>query len=151
MNALETYLSDLYEIRSSGGAVKETSGYPALSVLLNEIGKTLKPRVRCVINLQNQGAGLPDGGLYSAEQYQKRGKNEPLEGQLPARGCIEVKAPHHAGRYNAFWYSLDLFLPIIKLGEADVWTPKDNRRWANLYRKVHIIIGSLFVPIGLAA
>lgn len=60
-------------------------------------------------------------------------------------------APHHAGRYNAFWYSLDLFLPIIKLGEADVWTPKDDRRWANLYRRVHIIIGSLFVPIGLAA
>lgn len=63
----------------------------------------------------------------------------------------EKDAPHHAGRYNAFWYSLDLFLPIIKLGEADVWTPNDNRRWANLYRKVHIIIGSLFVPIGLAA
>jgi hypothetical protein len=60
-------------------------------------------------------------------------------------------APHYAGRYHAFWYSLDLFLPIIKLGEADVWTPKDDRRWANLYRKVHIIIGSLFVPIGLAA
>jgi hypothetical protein len=60
-------------------------------------------------------------------------------------------APHYLGRYNAFWYSLDLFLPIIKLGEADVWTPKDDRRWANLYRKVHIIIGSLFVPIGLAA
>jgi hypothetical protein len=60
-------------------------------------------------------------------------------------------APHHTGRYNAFWYSLDLFLPIIKLGEAEVWTPKDDRRWANLYRKVHIIIGSLFVPIGLAA
>ena len=57
----------------------------------------------------------------------------------------------YKGRYNAFWYSLDLFLPIIKLGEADVWTPKDDRRWANLYRKVHIIIGSLFVPIGLAA
>jgi hypothetical protein len=63
----------------------------------------------------------------------------------------EKDAPHYVGRYNAFWYSLDLFLPIIKLGEADVWTPKDNRRWASLYRKVHIIIGSLFVPIGLAA
>ncbi len=60
-------------------------------------------------------------------------------------------AEHYEGRYNPIWYSLDLFLPIIKLGEADVWTPKDNRRWANRYRKVHIIIGSLFVPIGLAA
>lgn len=63
----------------------------------------------------------------------------------------EKDAPHRAGRYQAIWYSLDLFLPIIKLGEADAWTPKDNRRWARLYRKVHIIVGSLFVPIGLAA
>jgi hypothetical protein len=63
----------------------------------------------------------------------------------------DEKAVAHAPKYHAFWYSLDLFLPIIKLGEADVWTPKDDRRWANLYRKVHIIIGSLFVPIGLAA
>ena len=61
------------------------------------------------------------------------------------------RARQYVGRYHPFWYSLDLFLPIIKLGEADVWTPKDNRRWANLYKKVHIIIGSLFVPIGLAA
>jgi hypothetical protein len=60
-------------------------------------------------------------------------------------------AEDYEGRFNPIWYSLDLFLPIIKLGEADVWTPKDYRRWANFYRKVHIIIGSLFVPIGLAA
>lgn len=58
---------------------------------------------------------------------------------------------HYRGTYHAFWYSLDLFLPIIKLGEAETWTPKDNRRWAILYKKVHIVIGSLFVPIGLAA
>lgn len=58
---------------------------------------------------------------------------------------------YYAGKYRAFWYSLDLFLPIIKLGEADIWTPRDNRRWAILYKKIHIIIGSLFVPIGLAA
>jgi len=59
--------------------------------------------------------------------------------------------PSYAGKYRPLWYSLDLFLPIIKLGEADVWTPRDNRRWANLYKKIHIIVGSLFVPIGLAA
>jgi hypothetical protein len=63
----------------------------------------------------------------------------------------EKNAENYDGKYNPFWYSLDLFLPVIKLGEADVWTPKHYRRWANLYRKVHIIIGSLFVPIGLAA
>lgn len=96
MNALETYLEELYAIRSSGGAVKETSYYPALSNLLNEVGKTLKPRVRCIINIQNAGAGLPDGGLYAAEQFQKQAKGalrgELREGQLPARGAIEVKS-----------------------------------------------------------
>ena len=96
MNALETYLEEVYAIRSSGGAVKETSYYPALSNLLNEVGKTLKPRVRCIINIQNAGAGLPDGGLYSAEQFQKQAKDaqrdELPEGQLPARGAIEVKS-----------------------------------------------------------
>jgi len=63
----------------------------------------------------------------------------------------DEKAAAQSPTYQAFWYSLDLFLPIIKLGESEVWIPKHNRRWANLYRKVHIIIGSLFVPIGLAA
>lgn len=92
MNALENYLEELYAIRSSGGAVKETSYYPALSNLLNEVGKTLKPRVRCIINMQNAGAGLPDGGLHAAEQFQKQAKGELREGQLPARGAIEVKS-----------------------------------------------------------
>src|SRR5712671_6391681 len=92
MNALETYLEELHAIRSSGGAVKETSYYPALSNLLNEVGKTLKPRVRCIINIQNIGAGLPDGGLYAAEQFQKQAKGGLREGQLPSRGAIEVKS-----------------------------------------------------------
>jgi len=58
MIPLETYLKDLSEIRSSGAAVKETSYYGPLATLLNEIGKTLKPKVKCIINLQNVGAGL---------------------------------------------------------------------------------------------
>lgn len=38
-------------IRLSGAATPETSYYPALSNLLNEVGKasSLKPRVRCVL------------------------------------------------------------------------------------------------------
>src|SRR6266545_5852224 len=96
MNALETYLEEVYAIRSSGGAVKENSYYPALSNLLNEVGKTLKPRVRCIINIQNAGAGLPDGGLYAAEQFQKQAKGGLRgglrAGQLPARGAVEVKS-----------------------------------------------------------
>ncbi len=92
MNPLETYLENLFVIHSSGSGVKETSYYGTLENLFNEVGKTLKPRVRCIINIQNQGAGLPDGGLFTPDQFQKRAKGELIEGQLPSRGCIEVKS-----------------------------------------------------------
>ena len=62
MNLLQEYLNELHEIRSSGSAVKETSYYPAISNLLNGVGKALKPKVRCIINIKNRGAGIPDGG-----------------------------------------------------------------------------------------
>ena len=61
MTPLETYIRELHDIRSSGAAVKETSSYGPLASLFNEIGKSLKPKVKCIINLQNRGAGLPDG------------------------------------------------------------------------------------------
>lgn len=70
---IETYISELRDIRSSGAAVKETSYYSALSKLLNDIGQKLKPKVRCIINPRNQGAGLPDGGLFTSDQFQNAG------------------------------------------------------------------------------
>ncbi|MCX7424744.1 MAG: N-6 DNA methylase [Planctomycetia bacterium] len=88
---LEEYLSELSAIRATGAAVPETSYYPALSNLFNAIGGTLKPKVRCVINIKNQGAGIPDGGLFTADQFQRQGDGEPKPGQLPARGAIEAK------------------------------------------------------------
>ncbi len=91
MNLVETYIRDLKDIRSSGEAVKETSYYPSLSNLLNAIGKDLKPKVRCIIHLKNRGAGIPDGGLFSKDQFQKITDGEPLQGQKPSRGVIEVK------------------------------------------------------------
>lgn len=48
-NPLETYLRSLRDIRSTGSAVAETSYYPALAGLLDSIGATLKPKVRCVL------------------------------------------------------------------------------------------------------
>jgi hypothetical protein len=81
MHALETYLRDLSDIRSTGAAVKETSYYPPLANLLNTVGQTLKPRVRCVINLKNQGAGMPDGGLFT------------LEGVRPQVVCAYLRFP----------------------------------------------------------
>ena len=92
MNPLEAYLREMNEIRSSGSAVKETSYYPAISNLLNGIGKMLKPRVRCVINIKNRGAGIPDGGLFSSDQLQRRSAEELLDGSVPSRGVVEIKA-----------------------------------------------------------
>lgn len=89
---LETYLSELRDIRATGAGQPETSFYPALAGLLNEVGKTLKPKVRCIINLKNRGAGMPDGGLFTADQFRRGADTEPLEGQMPARGVIEAKA-----------------------------------------------------------
>ena len=47
MHPLETYLA---EIATLHGATKETSGYPALANLLNAVGHTLKPKVKCIIH-----------------------------------------------------------------------------------------------------
>ena len=86
--AVESYLSDLRRVRASGGATGERSYYPPLSNLLNAVGGTLKPRVFCVGELAEQGAGHPDFGLYAARQTQ-RGRLR--EGQTPERGVVEVK------------------------------------------------------------
>ncbi len=87
----ENYIRDLSDIRATGAAVKETSYYGALEKLLNEIGDSLKPKVRCVMQLKNQGAGMPDGGLFSARQF-KRKSDSPTEPENPERGVIEVKS-----------------------------------------------------------
>ncbi len=75
----------------------ETSFYPALSVLLNAVGQDLSPKVRCVINLRNRGGGIPDGGLFTADQFKRRpvaeSDSDPFGGLPPARGAIEAKAP----------------------------------------------------------
>jgi hypothetical protein len=88
---VEAYLTELRDIHRSGAGVKETSYYAALSNLVNEIGRKLKPRVRCIINLQNAGAGIPDGGFFTPDQFPRSSKEEPRAGQMPSRGALEVK------------------------------------------------------------
>ncbi len=94
MHPLETYLEELRAIHSSGAATKETSGYPSLANLLNAVGHTLKPKVRCIIHPKNSGAGIPDGGLFTPDQLKNRDEEESFSGQKPARGAIEVKSTH---------------------------------------------------------
>ena len=87
--AVETYLTDLQRVRASGGATGERSSYGPLATLLNAIGATLKPKMFCVGELADQGAGHPDFGLYAAKQVQK---GQPKQGQVPEGGVVEVKA-----------------------------------------------------------
>ncbi len=56
--------------------------------MLNAVGAALKPKVFCVGELADQGAGHPDFGLYAAKQVQR---GRPREGQTPERGVVEVK------------------------------------------------------------
>ena len=87
MQPVEAYLAELRDLRASGAAVPETSGYGSLTTLLTEVGGKLKPKVRCLINLQNAGAGIPDGGLFTASQFPKGGGELLALRPCP---CLEV-------------------------------------------------------------
>jgi uncharacterized protein YjbI with pentapeptide repeats len=54
-------------------------------------------------------------------------------------------------RYNRFWYSLGLFLPVVNLKTSEVWGPKKQCRFLRNYLRVHILLGWILVPIFLAA
>jgi hypothetical protein len=84
------YFNDLHQ--SLGVGVPETSGYPALRNLLNAVGDTIKPKISAVIHPTNQGAGIPDGGLFSAKELKKYGPDSLSFAKLkPERGVIEIK------------------------------------------------------------
>jgi hypothetical protein len=88
---LKEYLTELRAIHATGAGVPEESYYPALSSLFDAVGKTLRPKVRGIINIKNRGPGIPDGGLFTAEQFHRQSDDAPKAGQLPARGAIEAK------------------------------------------------------------
>ncbi len=121
--AVESYFTALRVLRDSGGATDERSLYPPLSTLLNAVGDTLKPKVHCVSDIADQGAGHPDFGLYTAKQAQRGRRSgrqnhedterpvrhsrenrnpsaphptpgsHPSHAPLPERGVVEVKPP----------------------------------------------------------
>ena len=86
--AVESYFTELRLVRGSGGATNERSLYVPLANLLNAVGGALRPKVFCVQELADQGAGHPDFGLYTTQQVQK---GKPKLGQKPERGVVEVK------------------------------------------------------------
>lgn len=76
--------------RSFGAHTAETTFYTPLSNLLKSVGETLKPRVVFIAHPGNRGAGLPDGALFPVNN---RRQTEPIQGQRPERGVVEIKPP----------------------------------------------------------
>ena len=118
--AVEAYFADLRRVRASGGATGERSIYGPLANLLNAVGATLKPKVFCVGELADQGAGHPDFGLYAAKQLQK---GTPREGQAPERGVVEVKSAGDeawlvadSDQVNRYWGRYQL---VLVIGDRD--------------------------------
>ena len=89
--AVEEYLAELRRIRATGGGTGELSYYPPLNNLLNAVGGSLRPKVYCVSQLAQQGAGHPDFGLYAAKQVSK---GQPKQGQqLPRAAWWRSRPP----------------------------------------------------------
>ena len=90
VRAVEDYLTGLRKIRASEGGTGERSYYPPLTNLLNAVGSALKPKVFCISELAQQGAGHPDIGLYAAKQVQK---GKPRQGKFLSVGCWRSSLP----------------------------------------------------------
>lgn len=71
-------------MHASGSGTQETSHYTAIDNLLDGIGNTLKPRVRRVMQLKNLGAGNPDGGLFTVDQFDRKTEAPRTRQHLPA-------------------------------------------------------------------
>jgi hypothetical protein len=86
MGPVETYLSEMREIRSARAGVKEVTYYTALANLLDEVGKTLKPKVRSILQLKNSGAGNGFHGAgvgHFAEEFAQNGHAQVLIAEPP--------------------------------------------------------------------
>ncbi len=87
-NVLADYLDEIARIRATRAGTGEISYYGALAGALNASGERLKPRVFCVPNLRNRGAGFPDMGLFAGGGL--RAADEWPEGRPPERGVVEI-------------------------------------------------------------
>ncbi|GAC1356482.1 MAG: hypothetical protein NVSMB34_10690 [Variovorax sp.] len=127
---LAVFLAAVHGVHMSGSGTKETLYYTAIDNLLGGIGDTLKPKVRCVMQLKNLGAGNPDGGLFTADQFDRK-TERPKNSAAPARGVVEVKSPGESVDFTAatvqvakFWdrYRLVLVTNLrdwLLIGERD--------------------------------
>lgn len=57
----------------------------------------------------------------------------------------------HPPRFSPFWYSLELFLPVVDLGVAKSWRPAQRSLPLLTYARVHQLAGWILIPVALAA
>ncbi len=86
IDAAEFYFSRLNEVCKSGEATPERSLCTPLASLLNAIGAALNPKVICAEGLTDLGAGHPDFGLFTGQQFHN---GEVRVGQVPG-GVVEL-------------------------------------------------------------
>lgn len=53
--------------------------------------------------------------------------------------------------FSPFWYSVDLFLPLVKLQDADLWKPRETSGLPRLWSRFHTMLGWALIPIAVAA
>lgn len=71
----------------------ETSYYPAISRLFQDVGATLTPKVKPVVNIRDEGSGIPDGGLFVVRAGGPIDADSPMTASIPERGAVEIKPP----------------------------------------------------------
>jgi len=74
-------------------------------------------------------------------------------------GCVMFRphrmepqnSEHHGRKYSPFWYSMDVYLPVIKLHDAEIWKPREEYVLTNVWRRIHTVLGWALIPIAIAA
>lgn len=67
------------------------------------------------------------------------------------RGRIEQVSINKPVRFSPFWYSAELFLPLVNFGIADCWSPRRSSRYLITYVRVHQFAGWILIPVAFAA
>ena len=70
---------------------------------------------------------------------------------FPKTAMVCVEPSGHEPKYNSFWFSLDVFLPLTHLRAAEVWAPRPTHSWRWTYLRIHHLLGWILIPLGLAA
>lgn len=61
------------------------------------------------------------------------------------------RKPEADSNYSRYWYSFELFVPVLEFGVASQWHPKPQSAIIANYARLHKLAGWILVPVMLAA